>query len=80
VSGSDDRTIQVWHIETGDASHLNGHSDWAWSVTISLDGKCIVSGLDDKMIRVWDMGTGKALRDPLQGHTRYVLSVAISPV
>ncbi|OAX39070.1 WD40 repeat-like protein [Rhizopogon vinicolor AM-OR11-026] len=49
------------------------------SVTVSPDGKRIVSGLLDDTIQVWDIESGEALGVPLRGHTRYVVSVAISP-
>jgi len=38
-----------------------------------------VSGSDDNTIRMWDAETGKPLSAPLQGHTDFVRSVAISP-
>jgi WD40 repeat protein len=77
VSGSADTTIQVWDMETGEAfgAPLQGHMQGVWSVTISLDGKCIVSGSEDNVIWVWDMETSEALGAPLQGHTGCVNSV-----
>jgi WD40 repeat protein len=61
VSGSEDETIKVWHLQTGELLRtLEGHSIWVWSVAISPDGQTLVSGnLDrtignlDRTIKVW---------------------------
>ncbi|KAG2749803.1 WD40 repeat-like protein [Suillus brevipes Sb2] len=79
VSGSDDKTIRVWDMETCEALGvpLQGHTDAVRCVAISLDVKHIVSGSQGNTIRVWDMQTGDALGAPLQGHTDHVISLAI---
>lgn len=56
-----------------------GHTDSVSSVSISPDGKCIVSGSDDLTIRLWDAETGEALGAPLRGHTDSITSVSVSP-
>jgi WD40 repeat protein len=44
VSGSDDSTVRVWDIATGQADQtLTGHSDEVTSVEFSPDGKKVVS-------------------------------------
>ena len=37
VSGSEDKTVRVWNMETGRqvGEPLTGHTDWVWSVAIS---------------------------------------------
>ena len=59
VSGSLDRTIQVWDAQTGDqvGNPLQGHTDSVLSVAFSQDGRHIVSGSSDGTIRVWDAQT-----------------------
>ena len=49
VSGSDDKTVQVWDADTGQpiGQPLTGHTDAVSSVAFSPDGKRIVSGSDD---------------------------------
>ena len=81
VSGSGDRTIQIWDAETGAAvgNPLEGHTDGVVSVVYSPNGRRIVSGSYDKTIRIWDAETGAAVGNPLKGHTQSVLSVAYSP-
>lgn len=54
VSGSDDKTIKIWHLVTGELLRtLTGHSYPVHSVAISPDGKTIVSGSDDATIKIW---------------------------
>ena len=81
VSGSDDRTIQVWDAQTGVqiGNSLQGHTYGVKSVAFSPDGRQIVSDSDDSTIRVWDAQTGVQVGNSLQGHTDWVNSVAFSP-
>ena len=55
VSGSDDKTVRLWDIETGkEIRRLQGHTDDVNSVAISADGQTIVSGSSDGEIKIWD--------------------------
>lgn len=79
VSGSADRTVRVWDINTSDElMELYGHTNWVVSVAISTNGKIIVSGSEDATVRVWDMETGAVLR-VLKGNGGRLISVVISP-
>ncbi|KAG9231601.1 putative WD-repeat protein [Amylocarpus encephaloides] len=79
VSGSDDRTVQLWDTATGAALQtFEGHSNWVTSVAFSPDGKQVVSGSRDKTVRVWDAVTGVVLQR-FKGHRDWVTSVAFSP-
>src|SRR5436305_3391501 len=79
VSGSGDKTIKVWNLQTGMHERtLDGHTGAVWSVAISPDGEKLVSGSDDQTIKVWNLQTGMHERT-LIGHSDYVRSVAISP-
>ena len=78
VSGSYDRSVQVWDTSTGvELQRLKGHTGLVNSVAFSFDGIHIVSGSDDESVRVWDASTGAALQE-LNGHTSTVKSVAFS--
>ena len=79
LSGSDDQTIRVWDMETGDIvlGPLDAHTDAVKCVDFSPDGKQIMSGSDDQTIRLWDANTGNLVR-ALEGHTGAVLSIAFS--
>ena len=63
----------------GQLAVLKGHTQGVLSVSISPDGKKIVSGSYDNSIRVWDTDTGREILPPLQANNSYVFSVAFSP-
>ncbi|TAG95056.1 MAG: WD40 repeat domain-containing protein [Oscillatoriales cyanobacterium] len=79
ASGSWDKTIKIWNLETGAfIGTLSGHSDRVNSVTISGDGKMLASGSSDETIKFWNLHTGELLCT-FPGHSMEVNSVAISP-
>jgi WD40 repeat protein len=83
VSGSDDKTIWVWDMFTGEALSvpLQEYTHSVNSIAISSDGSWIMSGSSD-MIQVFNaVESGKESCAPLhlQGHSLNVSSVAISP-
>ncbi|MCA2812162.1 MAG: WD40 repeat domain-containing protein, partial [Microcystis sp. M090S1] len=79
VSGSDDKTIKLWNVETGkEIRTLKGHDSTVISVNFSSDGKTLVSGSADKTIKLWNVETGKEIRT-LRGHDELVTSVNFSP-
>jgi WD40 repeat protein len=78
VSGSYDKTVQLWDAITGVALQtLKGHLNFVNSVAFSYDSKQVLSGSDDKTVRLWDATTGAALQT-LKGHSERVNSVAFS--
>ena len=81
VSGSEDNTIRVWNVITGQlvAGPFHGHTGWISSVAYSPDGIHVVSGSWDNTLRVWNTTTGQPVGSPFQGHTDVVSSVAYSP-
>jgi len=56
---------------------MKGHSEPAYSCSISVDNRLIVSASGDKTVKVWDADSGIILRT-LEGHTNSVISCAIS--
>ena len=78
VSGSEDKTVKVWDVGTGqERATLKGHTAPVWSVALSGDGKTLVSGSYDTTVKVWDVVTGQE-RATLKGHAGPVTSVALS--
>jgi WD40 repeat protein len=78
-SGSDDRTVRVWNIATGQVEKtLQGHSGSVNSSAFSPDGRRLVSGSDDCTLRVWNIATGQ-VEQVVKGHSRPVSSVVFSP-
>ena len=79
VSGSDDRTVNLWDVQTGGViKTFHGHTDWVLSVSISLDCTMIASGSRDRIIQLWDAQTGECCC-VIDGHNGQVFSVSFSP-
>jgi len=77
ISGSRDRTIKIWQVNTGACvKTLQGHDNWVRQVLIHTSGRYIVSCGDDKTIRVWDLS--KAGRNTFKienAHKSFVSSI-----
>ncbi len=79
VSGSNDKTVRVWELATGqEVRRFTGHEDWVCSVAVTPDGQYVVSGSDDNTVRLWELATGKEVRR-FTGHAGPVYSVAVTP-
>src|SRR6266704_1648860 len=79
VSGSLDKTVQVWSATTGKARLIyRGHTDAIVAVAWSPDGRSIVSGSPDQTAQVWEAMTGKAILS-YRGHSAAVTTVMLSP-
>ena len=60
VSGGDDKTIKIWHAQTGQLLRtLTGHTATISSVAISADQQTVVSSSTDGTIKVWQLQTGQ---------------------
>jgi WD40 repeat protein len=78
ISGSSDKTVKVWNLETGEEQlTLSGHSDSVQAVAVTADGKRVISGSSDKTVKVWNLETGEE-QLTLSGHSSYVLAVAVT--
>ncbi|WPB73808.1 TIR domain-containing protein [Archangium violaceum] len=79
VSVSDNRTLQVWELETGRALvTLGGHRHWVNGCAVTPDGRRAVSASRDTTLKVWELETGRELAT-LQGHTYWVNGCAVTP-
>ena len=68
LSGSKDRTLRLWDLETGaELRRFEGHWDAVTSVTVLPDGRRALSGSSDKTLRLWNLETGAELRR-FEGH------------
>jgi eukaryotic-like serine/threonine-protein kinase len=79
VSGSFDKTVRLWNLQTGAATRtLTGHTDAVRAVAVSANGQIVASGSSDQTIKIWQLASGKLLHT-LTGHKGPVWSIAISP-
>jgi hypothetical protein len=69
VSGSDDKTVRVWDLQTGKQLQLlQGHTGWVTSV--AMQGNTVVSGSCDNTVRVWDLRSSSSCKGTLGGSCR----------
>ena len=79
ASGSYDRTIRLWNVDTGDLREtLEGHTDGVQHMAFSPTGLILASASDDGTIRLWDIKTGDVI-NILEGHAERIRHVAFSP-
>ena len=87
VSGSDDKKIRLWNLQTGQLLHkFLGHTAQVYAIAISADGRRIISAGGDRTILVWNLQK-KTMADRFYSYSgspyshRYgaIFSVAISP-
>jgi WD40 repeat protein len=78
VSASNDKTLKVWDIETGQALWtLKGHKDQVKGVAVLGESRRAISASIDATLMIWDLDTGEALRS-LKSHRTGVWSVAVT--
>ena len=75
VSASDDKTVRVWDIESGEEvlKPLEGYC-----ACFSPDGTRILSGSDDGTLRIWNVEKGRRISRTLDKQSKGVVSVAWS--
>ena len=68
-------------LPVGVEATLKGHTEPVYAVSLSPDGKYVLTGSFDKTLKLWDRATGKKIRtlDGPQGHQQLVLCAAFSP-
>src|SRR5262249_9419508 len=63
LSGSYDRTLKLWDLETGELLQtLAGHEDGVAAVSVAPDGRSALSGSSDQTLRLWDLRSGQQIR------------------
>jgi COMPASS component SWD3 len=75
ASGSDDKTIRLWHRATGKPypAPLLGHHNYVYSLAFSPKGNMLVSGSYDEAVFLWDLRARRLMRslpahsDPVGG-------------
>jgi len=71
ASGSTDRSLKLWHLESGALLHNwsgrslrfpAGHTEAITTLAFSADGRTLISGSEDCTLRWWDLETRKLIR------------------
>ncbi len=75
ASGSADKTIKIWNINTGQCVSTLTVDSIVWSVAFAPDGSKIAAAYSDK-IQIFDAQTKAKLGSPLTGH-RYNLFLCL---
>lgn len=78
VSASDDDTVVVWKFRTKEKEYCWSHKG-ATAISVSHDGKKVVSGGRDCALQLWNAESGKRLAGPWKLHKQRVWSVSWSP-
>ena len=74
-----DNTARLWETESGrEIRKFKGHRGAITSVSISPDGRYVLTGSWDTTARLWEMKSGLEIRR-FEGHTCWVSSVSFSP-
>jgi WD40 repeat protein/sterol desaturase/sphingolipid hydroxylase (fatty acid hydroxylase superfamily) len=74
----DNRTIKALDADSGQVLfRLSDHNNLVYAVTMSADGRRIVSASMDETVKVWDAGS-RRLEHTLTGHNGPVYTVAVS--
>jgi len=69
VTGSDDKTVRMWDIRTGNCVRLFQGISNISSVACSPLGGMVAAGADNGLVHLWDTNSGKII-GLYQGHTR----------
>jgi hypothetical protein len=76
--GTEDRTVQLWDLRTGELRELHGHRERVSAVAFAPDGRTLASGGWDRTVRLWNVVAGQEVAT-LEGHAGKVLALVFSP-
>ncbi len=77
ASGSRDKTVRLWDINTHESMSLEKHTGWTNVLAFSPNGKMLASGSVDKTVQLWNTTTGEPLAT-LTGHANGITALAFS--
>jgi WD40 repeat protein len=62
ASGSLDRSVVVWNVDTGDRHHLKGHSGWVLGITFDPQGMFLATQTIDGFVWIWNLANFQLVR------------------
>jgi WD40 repeat protein len=82
VSGGEDQTLKLWHINPESTSckclwTQKGYTRGVWSIACSPDSQTLASGGDEYSVTLWNVNNGNDFLN-LDGHTSRIWAVAFS--
>ncbi|TNE45748.1 MAG: DUF4062 domain-containing protein [Deltaproteobacteria bacterium] len=76
ASGSWDRDVRLWDVQTGQCTRvLPGHDDFISSVCFTPDNQHVLSSSGDGTVRMWNVKSGQCVSQ-LRGHDKLIATVA----
>ncbi|CAG9330473.1 unnamed protein product [Blepharisma stoltei] len=60
-SCSDDSTVKIWNMETGQPEDIYTHGDRALTMDLSIDGRYLATGSADKTTKIYDLQERKII-------------------
>jgi len=80
VSSSNDGTLKVWDIETGETlCTLQEQSGRVDALAVMPNGEQVLAAVGDGSLKIWDLKTGNILHSLQTYHTRPINAVAVTP-
>ena len=80
ITGSDDMFIRLYNYNTMDKiKTIEAHSDYIRCVVVHPTQPYVLSSSDDMSIKLWDWEKNWANIQIFEGHSHYVMMLAINP-
>ena len=78
ASGSEDATVKLWDVNTGNCTKTFYHDFEIYCITYSSNGNQVASTGQENVVRIWDIDTG-ICTNTLNGHIDTIFRFAYSP-
>ena len=80
VCGSDDFQIRVYNYNTSEKiTSFEGHPDYIRAIVVHPNQPFVLTASDDMTIKLWDWEKGWKCVQVYEGHSHYVMGLAINP-
>ncbi|EJU06310.1 coatomer beta' subunit [Dacryopinax primogenitus] len=80
VAGSDDFQLRAFNYNTHEkVAAFEAHPDYIRCLTVHPTASIVLTGSDDMTIKAWDWEKGWKCVQAYEGHTHYIMSLAVNP-